>query len=60
MEVAVVGMRNMVSDFKDNFMYASAGLDFFQSTWYGANSAKFLSDLNLGKWLRSTAHTCNR
>ena len=60
MEVAVVGMRNMVSNFEDNFMYASAGLVFFQSTWYGANSAKSSSDLNLCKWLRSTAHTYNR
>lgn len=60
MEVAVAGMRSMVSSLNDNFTCASAGLVFFPSTWYGANSAKFSSDVNFCKWLRSTAHTCNR
>lgn len=59
MEVAVVGMRNLVSNFKDKLMYASASLTFFQSTWYGANNVTFFSDLNLCKCLKSSAHACN-
>lgn len=59
MEVAVVETSNRVSNFKDYLMYASASLTFFQSTWYGANSATFFSDLNLCKYLQSAGHACN-
>lgn len=59
MEIAVVGTRNRVSNFKDKLMYASASLTFFQSTWYGTNNATFFSDLNLCKCLKSSAHACN-
>lgn len=59
MEVAVVETSSRVSNFTDKLMYASASLTFFQSTWYGAKSAIFFSDLNLCKCLKSIGHACN-